>query len=402
MGYKKALIIGILLEIILGAAAAAFYFLYYIKTPTYSFNVIQKSIQTGNVDDFTARVDLEGVIKSAALDLSARIPEKDPNKKMIESDEFLSLCKEDYLYYVSNGKWKDVKEPTAETTLQDKIGFKTMEFRKVEAISRDYIDPEAEDQTPTATVVVRLYEPNYGDSFLVRLKMRQLEDESWQLYAVEDYAEFVDGLVKQNERDLKRYIDKVRNNIKKTEDSFAELRQRIPVINKEWVLEAQKIMKESNASLEEISVPVAGAHLNMLLKDRKSIFFDMMDLYYESITQREALEEAKKKAEEEANKPAANGKKPKPRKKLNAVERKLEKLNGQLVEVNKKWSGNKEEITKIIGSTDETINRGVRAMRNNDDAAVRAANYPGADTVGDGDGANPLRPDSLPEVSVFN
>lgn len=403
MGIKKALVIGILLEILLGGAAAAFYFLYYIKTPTYSFNAIQKAIQIGNADEFAARVDLDSLVKSAAADLASRSAAGSPDKKMLESEEFISLCKDDCMYYVANGKWQDVKEPTAATALQDKIGLKTTSFRKVEAIGRDYIDPEAEDQTPTATAVVRFYEPNYGDSFIVKFKLRQVEDESWQLYAVENYGEFVDELVKQNERDLKRYIDKVRNSLKKTEDDFAALRQQIPVINKDWILEARKIMKESNEALEDIPVPIAGTQLNNLLKERKGIFVDMMELYYENLTATENIEEEKKKAEELAKKPpTAKGKKVNPQRRVNAAEKKLEKLKGQLTDVNKKWSDNKADIAKIIGSTDETINRGVRAMRNNDDAAVRAANYPGADTAGDGEGVHPFRPESLPEVSALN
>ena len=73
--------------------------------------------------------------------------------------------------------------------------------------------------------------------------------------------------------------------------------------------------------------------------------------------------------------------------------------------VNKRWETNKAEIAKIIGPTvreqPQKGVKGLKELRNNDDDAVRRANYPGADRRNDGDGVNPLRPETLPEMSAF-
>ena len=209
--------------------------------------------------------------------------------------------------------------------------------------------------------------------------------------------------MKQNARDYKRYVDKVRTNIKNTEDKFAALKKKIPEINKEWIIESQKIMKESCEQLDELKVPVAGAKLDNLLNARKSIFYDMMDMYYESLNFKETVADYQKSAEEAAKAAAEKGQKQKQRRKPN-FDKQAAKIDEKLAEANKNWETNKSELAKILGplSRNATEARGLRALRNNDDYAVRQANYPGVENANTSEGVNPLRPETLPEVSAFS
>ena len=59
MTVKKAVIIGLLLEILIGCLAGVFYFKFYIYTPTYSIRAMQKAMQSGDVEELKNRVDLE-------------------------------------------------------------------------------------------------------------------------------------------------------------------------------------------------------------------------------------------------------------------------------------------------------------------------------------------------------
>ena len=415
MGYKGAIVVGILLEILLGAAAAAFYFMYYIHTPTYSINALHKAIQSGDVEEFQHYVDLDAVLMKAAIDLDELTPQGNTMKAKLRDGSFVNVCKEDILNCIANGDWKEVKEITEEIDFQNKIGLRTMSIRRIEYVAKDVV-PEADEEEgeetsaaateapeyPTASVGVRIYEPNLGDTFVIHLKMRQLADESWQVYDVLNYGEFVDALMKQNERDLKRYVDKVRTNIRNTEDKFADLKRRMPVINKEWIIEAQKIMKESCEDLDSLKVPLTGARLDSLLRDRRAIFYDMMDMYYESLNYKEKVEDYKKAAEEAAKAAKEKGKKLKQKRPPN-FDKKAAEIDGKLTEINKKWENNKTEIDKIIGPKIQPMPevKGLAALRNNDDDAVRRANYPGADRAAEGDGVNPLRAETLPEVSAM-
>ena len=412
MNYKGALIVGILLEILLAGAAAAFYFLYYVHTPAYSMNALQKAVVSHNTEEFQKYVDLDAVLNKGANDLSNLVDADSPDKQMILDGSLVEKTKEDILYFVANEKWPQEENVSQVTAFQDKIGLRTMIMKKVEYVSKDPVIEADEGEeaaegseskaSETATVAVRVFEPNYGDSFVLKFKMRQTDDESWQIYDIINYAEFVDALVKQNDRDMKRYVDKVRTNLKNTEDKFAELKKKIPEINKDWIIEAEKIMKESCEGLDELKVPVGGKHLESLLAERKSIFYEMMDDYYTSLNHQERVEDYKKHAEEQAKEDAAKaarGEKVKKRRAPN-FEAQATKINGEVSASNKRWEENKAEIAKIIGPSDEVRARGVRAMRNNDDAAVRAANYPGADADVGAD-FSPVRAENLPEVSAI-
>ncbi len=63
MTVKKAVIIGLLLEILIGCLAGVFYFKFYVYTPTYSIRAMQKAMQSGDVEELKNRVDLDGLFK---------------------------------------------------------------------------------------------------------------------------------------------------------------------------------------------------------------------------------------------------------------------------------------------------------------------------------------------------
>lgn len=426
MTLKKAMIFGLLLEILLGSLAVAFYFMYYIKTPTYSVNAIQKAIQSGDVEAVQARVDLDGLLQKCSMDISELLYKDDSMQAKLTDGSFQQLCKDEFLSYVKDGKWPEEKEITEESSFQAKIGFKTMTIRSVEYVYKDPPSMEGEeiredgsmldivrvpvlnqlnfmkkavatDGSDTATAAIRIYEPNFGDTYLLRVKLRRLEDGNWQLYEVENYKEFVNELIKQNDRDFKRYKGHVKVIIANTQDKFNELRQREPEINMDWLFEARKIMAESCEQLDALNVPIAGGHLEQLLKDRKTIFLDMLDAYYNRISQREAMNDAWEKVEERKK----EGKKA--RFNEDGWNRRLEKAGQTVGELNAKWADNKAKIEAIVGTTaevNEAAMRGARALRNNDDAAVRAANYPGVENDNVGGEFSPVGGEKLPTISI--
>ena len=143
--------------------------------------------------------------------------------------------------------------------------------------------------------------------------------------------------------------------------------------------------------------------MDNLLRERKSIFYDMMDMYYESLNFKEKVSDYQSAAEKAAKEAAAKGKPQKQRKQPN-FDKQAGKIDAKLAEENKNWEKNKAELAKILGplSRNATEARGLKALRNNDDEAVRRANYPGPGAVVESEGVNPLRPETLPEVSAFN
>ena len=445
MTVKKAVIIGLLLEILIGCLAGVFYFKFYIYTPTYSIRAMQKAMQSGDVEELKNRVDLDGLFKLNNGKLAQLVDKNDPASGKIADGSFASYCQEDFLNYVQNGKWRDREKITPESALEDRIGFRSVSFRSLDYIYRDpppgqenvkeqsitdkmlsmgisllnkYVlgherdeenvheETKAAQEAATDTIVtagVRVYEPNLGDTFVLKLKLRRQEDGSWKLYDIENYQEYAELLLKQNDRDFIRYKEKVRSILTSTQEKLDELREAHPERDMDWMIEARKIMKESDQQLEELKVPVAGGYLNQLIKERKDLFYELMDSYYDLASQTQDMNTAKEKAKE-----------PVPKKQRRPVYNeavwngRLAKSKEKINEAQKKWADNKAKLEAVVGPVIDraaVAQTTAKSLRNKDDALVRAANYPVGGSQNNGADVDSipslLDSDKVPTVSAY-
>lgn len=438
MTVRKAVILGVVLELLIGIAAGAFYFKFYIFTPTYSLRAMQKDIQTGNVEDLQRRVDLDAIFQGGSQKLSELVPQGEPVYASLKDGSFGRLCKEEFLTYVQTGKWPEPDKITAESSFQDKIGLKTVSFRSLEYVYRDpppgeedkkdetltdkllsyiltkindYMTGEEseeaakeevaiqEDEGPIrVTAGVRVYEPNFGDTYIINLKLQRQEDGSWRLYDIENYGRYADELIKQNDRDYVRYKEKVRFILTSTQEKLDELKAEHPENDLDWVFEARKIFEESYKRIDELNVPIAGGYLNELLRERKEISLSMMESYYDVASHSDNMNDAKARAEEAR-------KEGKRRPAFNAAvwNNRLAKYNEKLSGLQKQWAENKSKLEKVVGGLVDraaAARQTAASMRNNDDGAVRAANYPGA-ADNNGDSYSLLGGENLPEISAY-
>ncbi len=445
MTIKKAVIIGLLLEILIGFLAGAFYFKFYIYTPTYSIRAMQKAMQSGDVEALKEKVDLDGLFKLNNGKLAQLVDKNDPAYSKVADGSFASYCQEDFLNYVQNGKWQEREKITPESSLEDKIGFRTVSFRSLDYVYRapppgqenvkeqtttdkllsmgismlnKYVlgherdeenvheEAKAAQEADVDTIVtagVRVYEPNLGDTFVLKLKLRRQEDGSWKLYDIENYQEYAEMLLKQNDRDFIRYKEKVRSILTATQEKMDELREAHPEQDMDWMIEARKIMKESDQQLEELKVPVAGGYLNQLIKERKELFYELMDSYYELASQTQDMKDAKERSKELATK-----KQKRPMYNEAVWNSRLAKTREKLSEDQKKWADNKAKLAAVVGPV---IDRAAvaqvtaKSLRNNDDALVRAVNYPVGGSQNNGAEADNipslLDSDKVPTVSAY-
>lgn len=439
MTVRKAVILGVLLELLLGVAAGAFYFKFYIYTPTYSLRAMQKAIQTGDVDELQKRVDMDAIFQGSSRKLAELVPQDEPVYGKLKDGSFGDLCKEDFLTYVKTGKWPEPEKITAESSFQDKIGLKTVSFRSLEYVYRD--PPPGEEDRPEETLTdkalgyiltkindymtgkesqevaaeevalqeeegpirvtagVRVYEPNFGDTYILNLKLQRQEDGSWRLYDIENYSSYADELIKQNDRDYIRYKDKVRFILTATQEKLDELKAQYPNTDLNWVFEARKIFEESYKRIDELNVPIAGGYLDELLRERKEISLNMLESYYDVASHSENMNDAKERAEE-----AKKAGKRRPAFNAAVWEGRLERYNGKLSGLQKQWAENKSKLEAVVGPVVDRASiasKAAAAMRNNDDAAVRAANYPGV-AEQNGDAYSPVGGENLPEISAYS
>lgn len=442
MTIKKALIFGLLLEILIGCLAGAFYFKFYIYTPTYSIRAMQKAMETGNVEALKQRVDLDGIFKHNNAKLAELVAKNDPVYAKLTDGSFATYCEDDFLKYVKEGKWQDRDTVTPESALEDMIGLRTTSFRGLEYVYRDPPPGQEEvneqttidkilsfgmslinkyapgkdeitaqeeakaaqeaDTNTTITAGIRVYEPNFGDTFLLKLKLRRQEDGSWYLYDIENYQEFAGQLLKQNERDFIRYKEKVRTILITTQEKLDELKNDHPNQDTDWLIGVRNIMDESNKQIEDLKVPVAGGYLNQLLKERKELYLDLLDSYYDLSEQTDSMNDAKESAQK-----AIEKKKKRPVYNEAVWNERLTKANTKITEAQRNWADNKAKLEAVVGSV---VDRAAVAqtvavvLRNNDDALVRSANYPaqGSNSGGVTTGVPSLLDDgNVPTISAY-
>ena len=440
MTIRKALIFGLLLEILIGCLAGAFYFKFYIYTPTYSIRAMQKAMETGNVEALKQRVDLDGIFKQNNARLAGLVAKNDPAYGKVADGSFATYCEDDFLKYIQGGKWQDRNEVTPESALEDMIGLRTTSFRGLEYVYRDPPPGQEEvneqsnldklltfgmslinkygpgkdeitaqeeakaaqeaDTDTTITAGIRVYEPNFGDTFLLKLKLRRQEDGSWYLYDIENYQEFAGQLLKQNERDFIRYKEKVRTILITTQEKLDELKNEHPNQDTDWLIGVRNIMDESNKQIDDLKVPVAGGYLNQLLKERKELYLDLLDSYYDLSAETDSMNDARELAQN-----ATEKKKKRPVYNEAVWNERLTKANSKIAEAQKNWADNKAKLEAAVGSV---VDRAAVAqtvavvLRNNDDEFVKSVNYPAQGINGGGAGVPSLLDDgNLPTISAY-
>lgn len=200
---KKYVLIG---AIVLVLAILAFYFLYFIKTPVYSLYEIRTAAQTKNVLLLEERADLNSIYSNAFDDyVSSSLDDSTSlgNPLAIAMVKFMkpsivSTLVEKTKIAVKNGEFaKDEKEvnkkettvskvyPIKESPSKEKAKEKISKMKnfKVTGVKDTVI------QGSNAIVSVETLDRNTNNVIIVDLKMKELNDGTWQLVKVDNFKE---------------------------------------------------------------------------------------------------------------------------------------------------------------------------------------------------------------------
>ena len=186
--------------------AAAWYFLYFTKTPEYAVNRVRESIVKHDVATFKKHVDLDSLLGRAFEDMIAALIASDPK---LANDSFsrsfveglakifkgmvVSEGKDGILRYVETGKWErpddpsrpaqggkspapSVKDMTKNTGLND-ASFKGIAYSKQDG--------------NTANIGAKIFLNKEKREFVLDVKMRKLADGSWQISEISNLKDFI-------------------------------------------------------------------------------------------------------------------------------------------------------------------------------------------------------------------
>jgi len=187
---KIILIVG---AIVILAAMAAFYLLYWVKTPQYSLNIIKESVAKHDLMTFERHVNLQNIGTQAIDDMIATTisPEDRKNPlilgminmvKAAAVPTFITQAQK----YVETGNFAKLNEQNdgqvIVASVAERTGLMTMEFKGIEKTSRN------KDE---ALVTIKIWDQQLEKNFELQLKMKQLDDGTWCLDSISNLKTFM-------------------------------------------------------------------------------------------------------------------------------------------------------------------------------------------------------------------
>lgn len=200
---SKKIIISITL-ICLIVGGIAWYFLYFIKTPEYSLKIIKDATEKHDIVKFNKHVDLDSTLSRGYDDLMEAAIDSDktisPEAKAF-ANGFIQMLKpalvnglkDGISRYVETGKWEAEKATTNKKDnfnpdeITNKSGLKNSTFKGVAYTKKD---------GKTAIVGLKLFDQDVKKEFVLDVKMRQLEDGTWQIAELSNFKEYIADLEK--------------------------------------------------------------------------------------------------------------------------------------------------------------------------------------------------------------
>lgn len=204
-----------------------FYFLYWVKTPAYSLNIIRESIEKHDLVKFEKHVDTESLYSRAFDDVVQKNLGQagyENNQfvmglvgmlKKVAVDELINQTKK----YVETGDFEisgqksstdKAKQPDGKevaTNLNKNAGISYIQFKGIEDTQKD---------GKISVVTTKVYDKKIEKEFNVKLKMRELENGEWKLVEVSNLNEYLDERAKAIDEKLKALNKPIQEKIEKS------------------------------------------------------------------------------------------------------------------------------------------------------------------------------------------
>lgn len=251
-------LIGIMLVVCLLVGSIAWYFLYFIKTPEYSLNIIKESVAKHDVIKFKKHVDLDSTLSRGYDDLILAMIESDKTMSLegkafvggfaqLFKQPIVGALKDGIMRFVETGKWEDEKDVQATNKnnkesqqninpdkVIDQSGLKNSSFRGIAYTRKD---------GKTATVGLKVFENEANKEFILDIKMREIDDGTWQVAEISNLKDYISGVEKAKNELVRKYIEETKPIIDKHNKMVNEISLKLDTIDK-----SSKLTDESKRS----------------------------------------------------------------------------------------------------------------------------------------------------------
>lgn len=201
---QKKIGIGVIVAIL---CAVAFYFLYWIKTPVYSLNIIKESIQKHDTTTFEKHVDMDTLYVKAFDDsivAMSRIQGDDTLSNPFAAGiiqmlkpTVVSALKQQTIEFVKGEKESSNKQTNEANNMakgmKDKVAVDKSELKDISVISKDGNE---------SIVSIKIYNKQLTKDFNIKVKMTKLDDGTWKLREISNLVDFLIELDKAEKAKL--------------------------------------------------------------------------------------------------------------------------------------------------------------------------------------------------------
>ena len=201
---RKWMISSVVGFIVVSIAVSVFYYGYWKKTPEYSMGIILDAVKIHDVIKFQRHVDLDSLLSRAFDDIITTSMDKEEDAAIkgmasgfaqLFKQPAINAMKDGIKRYVETGSFDDEKAKTAQSNAKpgetdkispkemgDKAGLSNTDFKGIA-----YTKKEGK----TAIVGVKMWEKQVAKEFILDLKMRELDDGTWQLAELSNLSSYM-------------------------------------------------------------------------------------------------------------------------------------------------------------------------------------------------------------------
>lgn len=188
----KLLLAAVLLCLI---SAAAWYFLYWIRTPQYSLGLIRESIASHNFESLQKHADLESLYSHGYDDMAAEMPENLRNNplasvivKSLKGRIISQLIDETGKNFNAAANQKELtKEEQASgdfsNLLKNRVGAAAISMTDIVSVTRNGDE---------ATADIRIHDKNLNRDFIWKIRMVPNSDGSWKAVQIMNLREYLE------------------------------------------------------------------------------------------------------------------------------------------------------------------------------------------------------------------
>lgn len=205
----------LLVLIIIGGSLA--YFNFYVKTPEYTLNAIQKSVQNHDIDEFNKYVDVDNVVAGVTnnmLDGIIAAQANLPEEAKIAMNSLATMFKapltaslqEGLNNYVKTGNWQsgNTTEDSQGAIIDsdmilEQTGLMDLSFEGI-----DYININKENGTAEAGI--KAVQEEINQSFVFKVSLEEQPDGYWKVISIDNFADFIKTLEAGRQEFIKNYL----------------------------------------------------------------------------------------------------------------------------------------------------------------------------------------------------